>query len=505
MRWLAGGSTGTGAFQLLNDYDEGFAFLAAEGGGFGQVAVKDNTTTANNRNNDPAYELITQSGTSPKLTVQADGTLAWSPHNLLPESDDYTSSWTTDSAVVSSDATTGPNGVGADRLTDDNSSGTGTVSVSLTSFTLPGPGGRYTYAVELKADQEDFGYLRPTGYASGNGPTYFDLANGVVGTTDAEHTASIFALDDGWYLCQISFDVDSADLVGRLRVGVAETDGSLTVDRDGTSSIFAGRARLSRGDTSFNIQTSGSAVYYPAFEWNDSRWRLLVEPAATNLALHASDFTNAAWVKTGGGGISAAMTATGPDGVANSASTLTADGANGTALQAITSASSSRLTSMWVKRRTGSGDIDMTQDNGGTWTTVTVTSSWTRVSIAAVTSANPTVGIRIVTSGDEVDVALFDHETGTVATSPVPTFGATVTRGEDQLSVDLSAIPYADEAGVLYVKAESQAAIPGYQQLVQIDDGTNDNRVSFAIANGNERVRADIESGNTQTVSGRAA
>ena len=139
--------------------------------------------------------------------------------------------------------------------------------------------------------------------------------------------------------------------------------------------------------------------------------------------------------------LTTAKTATGPDGVANSASTLTATAGNATALQAITSASSSRLTSVYIKRRTGTGNIDLTQDNGSTWTTVTVTSAWTRVSIVAVTSTNPTVGIRIVTSGDEVDVYAFQHETGTVVTSPIITYAAAVTRAVDTFYILTNLFP----------------------------------------------------------------
>lgn len=159
--------------------------------------------------------------------------------------------------------------------------------------------------------------------------------------------------------------------------------------------------------------------------------------------------------------LTTSYTATGPDGVANSASTLTATAANATALQAITSASSSRLTSVYIKRRTGSGNIDLTQDNGTTWTTQTVTSSWTRVALAAVTSTNPTVGIRIVTSGDAVDVWCFQHETGTVATSPIITYGAAVARAADDLQIPNAQIPAAVTELTIAIKYRPVNAVIG--------------------------------------------
>lgn len=163
-----------------------------------------------------------------------------------------------------------------------------------------------------------------------------------------------------------------------------------------------------------------------------------IEEARTNLCLWSDDLTNAAWVKTS---TTAALTATGPDGVTNSATTVTASGANGTILQSITSASAARFTDCYIKRRTGSGTIEMTQNGGTLWTAVTVTASWTRVSIASATVTNPQVGLRIVTSGDAVDVAFFNCQTGAIQTSPIRTTSTTVTRTADAITADTTKFP----------------------------------------------------------------
>lgn len=166
---------------------------------------------------------------------------------------------------------------------------------------------------------------------------------------------------------------------------------------------------------------------------------LLIEEARTNVVLWNRDLTNAAWTATD---VTVAKTATGIDGVANSASTLTATAGNGTVLQAITLASSARFQTAWVKRRTGTGVINMTMDNGATWTAITVTSSWSRLSIPTQTLANPTVGFRIVTSGDAIDVDYVQNENGAFATSSIATTTASVTRAADVCSIALSAFPY---------------------------------------------------------------
>jgi hypothetical protein len=156
-------------------------------------------------------------------------------------------------------------------------------------------------------------------------------------------------------------------------------------------------------------------------------WALLIEPARTNLALQCRDLTQAAWTKTD---CTAAKTADGIDGAANAASTLSATGVSATCLQSITSGSAARAQSFFLRRRTGAGAIEITQDNGSLWTAVVLTEQWKRFSVLA-TVTNPVVGIRITTSGDEVDVDFAQNEVGATVTSPISTAGSSVTRARD--------------------------------------------------------------------------
>ena len=161
------------------------------------------------------------------------------------------------------------------------------------------------------------------------------------------------------------------------------------------------------------------------------------EAAATNNLLHSRDLSNAAWsTKTN---ITAAKTATGLDGIANTATTLTATAADAIILQPITLASAARCASAYVKRRTGTGTISFTQDGGSTWTDITAqinSSTWSRVQITS-TLANPSTGFKISTSGDAVDVDCIQSEAGAGATSPIVTTTATVTRNQDSLTYQL--------------------------------------------------------------------
>jgi len=127
--------------------------------------------------------------------------------------------------------------------------------------------------------------------------------------------------------------------------------------------------------------------------------------------------------------------ATGLDGIANTATTLTATAADAIILQPITLASAARCASAYVKRRTGTGTISFTQD-GTNWTDITSqinSSTWSRVQITS-TLANPSTGFKISTSGDAIDVDCAQNEAGAVATSPIITTTAAVTRNADSLT-----------------------------------------------------------------------
>jgi hypothetical protein len=128
---------------------------------------------------------------------------------------------------------------------------------------------------------------------------------------------------------------------------------------------------------------------------------------------------------------------TSPDGTVN-AELLTAFDANGTVIQDLgVIASAAKVFSVYLKRATGTGNIDLTLNGGTGWTTVAVTSSWARYQITA-TLADPDVGIRIVTSGDAVYAYGGQVEAATFASSLIPTTTAAVTRNADVLTFPTS-------------------------------------------------------------------
>jgi len=170
--------------------------------------------------------------------------------------------------------------------------------------------------------------------------------------------------------------------------------------------------------------------------------------------------------------IKAETTATGLDGIANTATTLTAAAAGAIILQPITLASAVRCASAYVKRRTGTGTISFTQDGGSTWTDITSQingSTWSRVQITA-TLANPSVGFKISTSGDAIDVDCVQNEAGAAATSPIVTTTAAVTRDADSLTYQTASnIDFA--VGTLYCEARFASSLTTRRAVLVGPDG----------------------------------
>lgn len=126
----------------------------------------------------------------------------------------------------------------------------------------------------------------------------------------------------------------------------------------------------------------------------------LAEVSRVNYCLQSEDFTQAVWTKTNVTPTSNAAVA--PNGT-QTADTLTATAGNGTTTQGITTTAVSWTFSIYLKRLTGTGNVDITMD-GSTWVTQTINSStWTRCVVTQTGVAGTSnCGIRLVTNADAV-------------------------------------------------------------------------------------------------------
>lgn len=210
-----------------------------------------------------------------------------------------------------------------------------------------------------------------------------------------------------------------------------------SVDMDFALGLYFGGSLSSllsttRAQTVSSYATTSKGLLVP-FAANTPRITdqgLLVEQGSTNTALYSRDMTQASWVAVN---MTTALNAVGADGVANSATTLTATAGNATILQALTIGSAAETYSVYLKRVSGTGTINISENGGSSWTACTINStSFTRCSVEA-TLANPSVGIQIVTNGDVIIADFNQNEALAFPTSPIPTTTTSVTRNLDKV------------------------------------------------------------------------
>ena len=390
--------------------------------------------------------------------VKPDGTLSSHANqgalgnNLLTFPQDFdNAAWSKNNATITTKAEIAPdNTLTANKLIETTGSSFGHYAAQLRT---PQSGIDYTFTAYLKAGERQHAFLYcDTGF--GNGAISVNLATGIVTGSVFGSTTNEFCTDvgNGWF--RVGFTRTSVSTVAGNFIIYTSQDGvfaNRAYTGDGTSGIFIWGAQLALGSSATEYFPTN--IGQPRFDWastastglgtsaspyvipllaNPTSNGLLIEEARTNRILWCRDATDAAWVKTN---VTAAKDQTGIDGVANAASSLTATANDGTCIQTITLASGSRTGSVYLKRITGTGNIQVTLD-GTTYSTVDLSASeWRRIVLSG-TVTNPTVGIKLAVSGDAVAMDYGQVEdiptlTCEIVSSPIYTTSATATRAAD--------------------------------------------------------------------------
>jgi len=197
-----------------------------------------------------------------------DGTLTSfvGGQNLCLQSEDINTTWTTPTGNATPTQSTEetPDGDTTNkyiRLADNGSTGFGQVNVAQ-SITVSG-GTQYTASVFLKKDGLDWAALRArdTGGVDDDPIQYFDLDNGELGSGSAGiQDATIVEYPNDWYRCSITWTQGAGDTSFSFRIFVADNDNDITVDLDGTSSIFVWGAQLNEGSSAGDYVPTTSSI-----------------------------------------------------------------------------------------------------------------------------------------------------------------------------------------------------------------------------------------------------
>ena len=293
---------------------------------------------------------------------------------------------------------------------------------------------------------------------------------------------AVQTLTDG----QFALITDSSDLF----VEFTATNATLDLDFQQSDTLDS-RITFSRPSTAWRFNSSGllesvgSNVARRDFDPVTKLAKgLLIETQSVNQTLWNRDLTNVVWAASD---ITAALDQTGLTGVANSASSITASASNATVLQTRTATSRAFFLSAYVKRITGSGTVEMTLDNGATWTAVTVGSSWARVSIPGQTLVNPIYGFRLTTSGDAIAVdGVQLEELTTFATSVMLTTTASVLRSADSLDMTGSNFTswFNQSAGTFAAEFSLSSLPSGGNRVYTVEQIATGTDISYVTVNG---------------------
>ena len=274
---------------------------------------------------------------------------------------------------------------------------------------------------------------------------------------------------------------------------------------------------VDRNSTKYVLGSGGTIISYatdePAFEFNaDGSYKgLLVEPAATNLITYSEEFDNAAWVEVSIGSGSVTITAnagTSPDGTSTADRViLNLNGGTTTGdialLRQANTTTGSLTFSIYLKSFDGVSSYTMQLIHpDGSGVNITVTGSWQRFEVTGTSVGNVNYGIRLrgaqsPANSDSADVLVWGAqlETGPIATSYIPTTTASVTRVKDDITLGSASSLIGQTEGTLYIEVDWRGTSGTGQTLLDVTDGTSDNRVliyntslnalnMFASANG---------------------
>jgi len=440
-------------------------------------------------------EVLTHSRAGNATMVASDGLIKWAPHNLLSYSEQFDNAYWSGYTRITTNSTTAPNGTNtADTFTTN-----GTVG-SLSKNVASASGVPYTLSVYLKYTNNQWALLQLSDVGSTHRVrAWFDIQNGVVGTTATTGAGvvvsnSIENVGNGWFKCTLVATNPITSLYAYFPI-VVIGDGSLSVGANGQSiylwgahlyrSDLGGMAPVPAGERSFPsastyVPTTSSARYLPRVGhhvYNGFAWVnegvLAESEARTNLVTYSNDFSTS-WVATA---ISQTVDQIGPDGVSNSATTVTASGTQSYYYIGAGTNAGTATGSVFVKSGTAnviwlywnssaSGGVayfDLSDESvqavAGSSQTPTnlqiqkfgdfyrVSASWvvtTGTTNFGFGSANAKGSIT-TTSGNSLIIYGAQFEAGPTPSSYIPTAGSTVTRAAETFTIPAANLPWPTE------------------------------------------------------------
>lgn len=425
--------------------------------------------------------------------VNEQGLIEKERENLLLQSNQFDTTWTN---YLSSDTSgqVGYDGSNDAWLLTTTGAGGRLDQVNISSTNVQ------SISVYAKANTYDYLYLIGLGAIDRTG--FFDLTNGVVGTTQNLIDSSIQSIGNGWHRCTIIFN----DTISQVRIAGAQGDNDLT----GTSgSIYIQDAQLEAGLVATDyIETTTSSVAVgitnniPRINYENGIGNFLLEPQRTNYVTNSEYF--GAWINVRTTDTSNADIS--PEGLQN-ATSVKPDSTPSTNHEFYGTTSGTYNNWSGFFKADGYGWIYMFlsgqpavwfdienglvgQESGGaTGQIENYGNGWYRC-IYNAPSSSSIIGFGVVESDGSLNITSPDTSQGVLFygaqqetgyhTTYIPTFGSSVTRAAETCNNAGNSDLFNDSEGVLY--AEVSFADRLSAKAISISGGSFTNRVLFYLS-----------------------
>ena len=342
---------------------------------------------------------LCEAGASNYLLWNRDATNGGFNKNYLVQSQVFYTWWGRSNITVTANSTTDPlSGTTASTLTDNSSTNSFYVGSTSNSTLQNLP---YTFSAYLKAGTSQYAFISIQPVISNAAYRYtvvVDLIGGTITTTNSGGSGtgfsnSITSIGSGWYRVSAT----QTTPVGIFQTG--GVSGTIGLSNSGTPTFV---------NSYPNYLGTNATIYI---------WGAQLEQASSASAYQATTNRAVNWVNTN---MTAALTYTGIDGVANSCTLLTATASNATTIQSYAPAVSYPGSSVFINPVSVTGPVFLSLD-GTNWSQLTLGTGWNRQSLInnSTNITNSCVAIKLTNSGDSIAIDYAQIEAGTAGVSPI--------------------------------------------------------------------------------------
>ena len=443
--------------------------------------------------------------------VDSNGLIAKGRENLLLQSNQFDTTWTTSNASV----TSGQSGYdGSSDAWELEAASTGSSRVQQFVSTS----GVNTYSVYAKAGSSGFMI-----FGTATAAQWYNLTSGTLGAVSGTIVgASIEPVGaSGWYRCSMTESVSTIV----FQIYLADADANTMVTSGKT--IYIQDSQFEQGLVATEYIESGATTGLagiledsPRFDYSGgaSCPSLLLEPSRTNL-VGQSEYIDSWNNYTSGNGAAPTITTNyieSPEGIVNATRLqLETNGTSSTdasgVLQSIAlDGSSTYIFSFWIKSNSGSSAELSTFINSSFGVQFTATTEWQRLDFEVVSNSTNPRNFGIVARGNyhqSVDVSFWGAqlEQGSYPTSYIPNHsGGSVTREADECSATSVSNLIGQTQGTLFVDFDFNNYESGYDWF-GFTDGTINNRLILGTTDSSTQgYRLFVVSGGTTSIDARA-